>query len=281
MVANCFLIQSLNLVARIAGILGRDADQAEFEREAQEAKREFEAEYVTPNGRIASDSQTAYALAICFDLLSPSQTERAGRRLVELVRKNEFKIGTGFAGTPYICEALVRVGHAQVAYSMLLEKECPSWLYPVTMGATTVWERWDSMLPDGTINQGEMTSFNHYAFGSIAKFLYERVAGLQRLEPGWKRFRFAPCIGAEFSHASASHMTPQGPVACSWETIAAADGSHTIEICVSVPHSTSCEVVFPNGSTVERKIVGHGDWSFKGFFRKDYEWPVPALPPKA
>ncbi|PCH01518.1 Alpha-L-rhamnosidase [Penicillium occitanis (nom. inval.)] len=281
MVANCFLIQSLNLLARIAGILGMDADQAEFEREAQDAKKEFQAEYVTPSGRTVSDSQTAYALAICFDLLSPSQAERAGRRLVDLVRKNEFRIGTGFAGTPYICEALVRTGHTQVAYSMLLEKKCPSWLYPVTMGATTVWERWDSMLPDGTINPGEMTSFNHYAFGSIAKFLYERVAGLQRLEPGWKRFRFAPCIGAEFSHATASHIAPQGLVACSWKTIAAADGSHTIEMKVSVPHNTICEVAFPDRSAVDKEIVGSGEWSFKRSFRRNYEWPIPALPPKS
>lgn len=281
MVANCFLIQSLNLLARIAGILGRDADQAKFKREAEDAKREFHAEYVTPNGRMVSDSQTAYALVICFALLSLSQTERAGRRLVELVRKNEFKIGTGFAGTPYICEALVRTGHTQVAYSMLLEKKCPSWLYPVTMGATTVWERWDSMLPDGTINPGQMTSFNHYAFGSIAKLMYERVAGLQRLEPGWKRFRFAPCIGAEFSQASASHVTPQGPVACSWEIIAPGDGSHTIQMNVSVPHNTICEVIFPDGSAVDKEIVGYGEWSFKRTFRRNYEWPVSALPPKS
>lgn len=281
MVANCFLIQSLDLIARVAGILGRDTDQDEFTKEAQNAKKDFQAEYVTPNGRMVSDSQTAYALVICFNLLSPSQTERAGRRLEELVRKNEFKIGTGFAGTPYICEALVRTGHTQVAFSMLLEKNCPSWLYPVTMGATTVWERWDSMLPDGTINPGEMTSFNHYAFGSIAKFMYERVAGLQRLESGWKRFRFAPRIGAEFSQASASHITPQGTIACSWETNASADGLHTIKMKVSVPHNTICEIVIPDDSVGETEIVSHGEWSFKRTFSRDYEWPVPILPPKA
>ncbi|KAF5507736.1 putative beta-glucosidase O [Colletotrichum aenigma] len=206
MVANMFLIQSLNLMARISAILRHKDKQAEFEKEADAAKTEFHLEYVTQNGRIVSDTQAAYALAICLDILNPQQRITAGARLVELVRKNNFKIATDFAGTSYLCEALFSTGHTQVAYSMLLEKECPSWLYPITMGATTVWERWDSMLPDGSINPSEMTSFNHYDFGAIAKFLYERVAGLQRLEPGWTRCRVAPVLGAEFTHASAAHL---------------------------------------------------------------------------
>ncbi|KAH7142316.1 bacterial alpha-L-rhamnosidase-domain-containing protein [Fusarium sp. MPI-SDFR-AT-0072] len=181
MVSNMFLIQSLDLMAQISGILGNDAEQKSF----------------------TADSQARI---------------RAGTRLVELVRKNQFKVGTGFAATPFLCEALPVTGSLQVAYAMLMEKGCPSWLYPVTMGATTVWERWDSMLPDGTINPGEMTSFNHYAFGVIAKFMYERVAGLQRLEPGWTKFRIEPSIGAEFSSASAHHITSQGTISVSWET---------------------------------------------------------------
>ncbi|KAB8229854.1 bacterial alpha-L-rhamnosidase [Aspergillus alliaceus] len=166
---------------RIAGILGKHADRDYFKTESHSARKEIHDQYVIPNGRITSDAQAAYALAICFDLLTPVQRVRAGNRLVELVRKNEFDIGTGFAGTPYLCEALALTGHVQVAYSMLLGKNCPAWLYPVMMGATPVWERWDSILPDGSINPGEMTPFNHYAFGAIAKFLLERVAGLQRL----------------------------------------------------------------------------------------------------
>jgi alpha-L-rhamnosidase len=281
MVANAFLIHSLDLMIRIAGILGQVTDRVGFEDEGQAARREFQDEYVTQNGRLVSDSQTAYALAICFDLLTPTQTSRAGTRLVELVRKNEFKIGTGFAGTPFVCEALALTGHIQVAYSMLLEKKCPSWLYPVTMGATTVWERWDSMLPDGSINPGEMTSFNHYAFGAIAKFLYERIAGLQRLEPGWKRCRVAPAMGAEFSNASASHVIPNGTIFCSWATSETGSGTNTMRLNVSVPYNTSCEVVLPDGEGEKRETVGAGDWSFETTFKRDYEWPVKPLSPKA
>jgi alpha-L-rhamnosidase len=281
MVANAFLIHSLDLMVRIADILGHYADKVHFETEAEAARREFQDEYVTPNGRIISDSQTAYALAICFDLLTLAQKSRAGTRLVELVRKHGFKIGTGFAGTPFICEALALTGHIQVAYSMLLEKECPSWLYPVTMGATTVWERWDSMLPDGSINPGGMTSFNHYAFGAIAKFLYERVAGLQRLDPGWKRCRIAPSIGAEFSNASASHVTPNGPVSCFWEITSTGVGTEAIKLKVSVPYNMSCDVVLPNGKGTKMDTVGPGEWSFETTFIRDDEWPIKPLNPKS
>ncbi|KAL2851034.1 bacterial alpha-L-rhamnosidase domain protein [Aspergillus pseudoustus] len=281
LVANAFLIHSLDLVSKISGILNQETDHAHFTTWAAAARQDFQDEYITKTGRIVSDSQTAYALAICFDLLTQSQTEHAASRLVYLVRKNEFKIGTGFAGTPFICEALSKAGHVQVAYAMLLEESCPSWLYPVTMGATTVWERWDSMLPDGSVNPGEMTSFNHYAFGAIAKFMYERVAGLQRVEPGWKIFRVAPSIGAEFEHAAADHETPFGRISCRWESAKKEDDLEKMVVHVSVPYSTTCEVVLPSLVGEKREIVGRGEWTFESEFRRDYEWPVKALPPKS
>jgi alpha-L-rhamnosidase len=224
-----------------------------------------------------SDSQTAYALAICFDLLSSSQRTYAGQRLAWLVNRGEFKIGTGFAGTPFVCEALALTGHVQEAYAMLLEEKCPSWLYPVTMGATTVWERWDSMLPGGLINPGDMTSFNHYAFGAIAKFAVERVAGLQRLEPGWKKFRVAPSMGAEFTEASASHVTQTGLIDCSWKIASRPDGTETMSLHVAVPYDTICEVVLPDGEGELVKSIGAGDWSFETVWKKGYIWPVPPI----
>jgi alpha-L-rhamnosidase len=266
---------------RITDLLNKNKEKIDFEKEFAAAKKEFQEEYVTSNGRLVSDSQAAYAIAICFGLLTPAQRERAGKRLVYLVRKNNFRIGTGFTGTPFLCEALALTGHIQVAYAMLLETSCPSWLYPVTMGATTVWERWDSMLPDGSINPGEMTSFNHYAFGSIAKFLYERLAGLQRVEPGWKKCRIAPCIGAEFSEASASHESPLGLVSCSWKMTNSVQNQSHLEVKVIVPQGMSCEIILPEGSGELHKTVGQGDWTFETSFIRDYEWPVKPLPPKS
>ncbi|KAM0494970.1 hypothetical protein ACHAP8_008348 [Fusarium lateritium] len=281
MVSNMFLLQSLDLMRKICGLLGKKQEHIRFEEDYQATRAEFQQEYVTPRGRIASDSQAAYALAICLDLLDPAQKVRAGDRLVELVRKNEFKVGTGFAATPFLCEALASTGHLQVAYAMLLEKGCPSWLYPVTMGATTVWERWDSMLEDGSINPGEMTSFNHYAFGAIAKFMYERVAGLQRLEPGWRKVRISPAIGANVSRASASHVSPQGTISFEWDT-QDVDGNHEeFTIRAKVPPNTVAEIVLPGVVREEVKEVGCGEWVFASLFKREYEWPVLPLPSKS
>jgi alpha-L-rhamnosidase len=290
MVANMFLIQSLGLMAQISALLGRPAEEtAHFRTEAAAARAEFHAEYVTANGRLVSDTQAAYALAICLNILQqPTQLARAGARLAELVRKNNFRIGTGFAGTPFLCDALAATGHLPVAYAALLERGCPSWLYPVTMGATTVWERWDSMLPNGSVNPGEMTSFNHYAFGAVAKFLYERVAGLRRVEVGWKRCRVAPAVGAKFTKAKAAHVTPQGEVSCEWNTVPAGnsggdDKTEVMRLSVSVPYGTTVEVVMPilDGGERQETMVGPGMWSFESTFRKDYEWPVLPLKPKS
>lgn len=268
-------------MSEISGILGKEHAQEAFQNDYEATRAEFHKEYVTPRGRLVSDSQAAYALAIGLDLLDPAQRAHAGDRLAELVRKNEFKVGTGFAATPFLCEALLSTGHIQIAYAMLLEKGCPSWLYPVTMGATTVWERWDSMLPDGSINPGGMTSFNHYAFGAIAKFMYERVAGLQRLEPGWTKLRIAPAIGAEFSQASASHTSPQGTISFHWETKIVDGDQEEFTIEARIPLNTIAELVLPGRDGEYVKEVGPGQWIFKSLFKREYEWPVPPLPSKS
>lgn len=268
-------------MGRISGILEKSSEKMHFETEALAARAQFHEEYVTANGRIVSDTQAAYALAICFNLLTPLQQTRASERLVYLVRKNNFRIATGFAATPFICEALAMAGNVEVAYAMLLEKECPSWLYAVTMGATTVWERWDSMLPDGTINPGDMTSFNHYAYGAVAKFMYERVAGLQRLEPGWTKCRIAPAIGAHFTSASASHVTPYGTICCSWEKTPKGEKAELFTLKVSIPYGVTAEILIPEGTCERQQTVEHGNWSFETLFLPSYEWPVLPLKPKS
>ena len=182
----------------------RYAELAEAVREA------FRREYVSPNGRLVSDAPTAVALALRFDLLTPEQRDIAGRRLVALVQSADHRVATGFVGTPIICDALCDAGAFDTAYHLLTQRECPSWLYPVTMGATTIWERWDSMLPDGSINPGEMTSFNHYALGAVADWMHRTVAGLAPAEPGYRVLRVAPRPGGGLTHASARHETPYG-----------------------------------------------------------------------
>ena len=218
MVATAHLARSAWILAESARLLGRDDEAEKYGLLAQEVRSAFARAFVTPSGRIFSDAQTVYALAIEWDLLPEAhQREEAGRRLADLVRTAGFRIATGFVGTPLVCDALTNTGHVDVAYRLLLQTECPSWLYPVTMGATTIWERWDSLRPDGSVNPGGMTSFNHYALGAVADWLHRRVAGLAPAAPGYRSLTVHPLPTEELTRASARHLTPYGEASVAWE----------------------------------------------------------------
>ena len=158
LVADAYLVGVTGVVCRIAKLLGKTSDHQRYTEDHVRLRKEFQNEYVTVNGRLASDSQTAVVLALQWGLLEQHQVPRAVDRLVRLIEKNDFKIGTGFAGTPVILDMLERNGRLDIAYQMLQQTKCPSWLYPVTMDATTIWERWDSLLPDGSINVSTLTA---------------------------------------------------------------------------------------------------------------------------
>jgi alpha-L-rhamnosidase len=214
-VATACAFRSAMIVAETAKILGRQAEHAEFGDLAASLRAAFNEHYVT-GGRVFSDCTTVYALAIVFGLLDAADETLAADRLVELCAQASYRISTGFAGTPFITDALTRTGHTDQAYKLLLEQECPSWLYPVTMGATTVWERWDSMLPDGTINPGQMTSFNHYALGAVADWMHRVVGGIAPLAPGYSKVLVAPQPGGGLTEAETDLETPHGRVAVRW-----------------------------------------------------------------
>jgi alpha-L-rhamnosidase len=240
-------------------VLGHAEDQARYLALADEVRAAFCAEYATPNGRLMSDAVTAYALAIEFALLAdPEQRRHAGERLAALVREGGYHIATGFAGTPLVCDALCSVGAYDAAFRLLTRRTCPSWLYPVTMGATTIWERWDSMLPDGTINPGEMTSFNHYALGAVADWLHRTVGGLAPAEPGYRRLDIRPRPGGGLTHAQARHRTPYGMASCAWRI---EDGQIAVEVVV--PPNTTASVTLP-GMEGAALVVGAGEhrWAY-------------------
>ncbi|WP_243074418.1 alpha-L-rhamnosidase [Microbacterium sp. SS28] len=216
LVSTAYFALSAGLVARMAEALGDDVSAARYATLAREVRAAFVARYVDGDGRMTSDAQTAYAIALRFDLLPEGLRDAAAGRLAELVRAAGNRIATGFVGTPVLADALSAHGRLETAYDLLLEQGCPSWLYQVQMGATTVWERWDSMLPDGTVNPGSMTSFNHYALGAVADWLHRVVAGLAADEPGYRRIRFAPRPGGGLSSASARHLTPYGEASIEW-----------------------------------------------------------------
>lgn len=214
-VATACAYHSARIVADTAELLGLADEHAEFERIASDLRAAFNREYVD-GGIVKSDCTTVYALAIVFGLLDDADEVVAGERLAELSAAAGYRISTGFAGTPFITDALTKTGHLDAAYRLLLERECPSWLYPVTMGATTIWERWDSMLPDGTINPGEMTSFNHYALGAVADWMHRVVGGVAPLAPGYAKVLVAPQPGGGITEAETTLDTPHGRVAVRW-----------------------------------------------------------------
>lgn len=257
LVATAYFFRSADIVARTARVLGRTGDAERYRALADEVRAAFRAEYVTGTGRMMSDAPTAYALALCFDLLaSDAQCVRAGDRLAQLVRGNGYKIATGFVGTPLVCDALTRTGHSDTAYRLLLQQECPSWLYPVTMGATTIWERWDSLLPDGTVNPSGMTSFNHYALGAVADWLHRTVAGLAPAEPGYRRLRIEPRPGGGLAHAGVTLRTPYGEAEVSWSL---ADAELTVEALV--PPGTTAEVLLPGDGELREVGSGRHSWT--------------------
>jgi len=261
-IASAYFVYSAELVARTANVLGRADDKKKYQSLAAEARAAFAREYITPAGRIMNDAETAYALALTFDLLPTSeQRQHAGDRLVELVRESGFHIRTGFVGTPLICDALCSTGHYETAFRLLMQQECPSWLYPVTMGATTVWERWDSILPDGSINPGEMTSFNHYALGAVADWMHRTIGGLTPTEPGYRRMEIRPHPGGGLTHAQIRHIAPYGMAECKWMI---EDGKFDLDIII--PANASALVILPNGEQIE---VGSGAWHWS----VDYQDP--------
>ncbi|MGW5569905.1 family 78 glycoside hydrolase catalytic domain [Nocardia thailandica] len=242
-VATACLYRTAQFAACAAAELGYDLDAARWEDLADRTREAFNAHYVDEDSRIRSDAQTAYALAIHFGLLDRSAVQRAGERLAQLVESENFHVATGFAGTPYLTWALTETGHTDTAYRLLLQDTLPSWLYEVGMGATTIWERWDSLLPDGSVNPDNMTSFNHYAPGAIVNWLYQCVAGIRPATPGYARIHLEPTPGPGLDWARGKLHTPHGTVECGWRR--RSDSVITVD-CV-IPEGVEADLLLPDG----------------------------------
>lgn len=234
-VATAYLARSAELLARIAGVLQHGDDADRYRRLSVNATRAFQAAFVTEAGaRIGDDKQDDYVRALAFDLLTAQQRHLAAARLVELVEQADCHLGTGFLSTPMLLDTLVDTGHADVAYRVLLQTSAPSWLDQVERGATTTWETWTGHTVDGEPH----ASHNHYAFGTVAAFLQERVAGLAPTAPGYRRFRVAPVIGGGLTSASVTIDTPYGTAGAAWEL----GPSGTVTLTVNVPVGTTGDV---------------------------------------
>lgn len=242
LIAQCFFAHSTDLVIKAAKVLGEDDDVKRYTELSKNIKEAFNKEYVTANGRMVSGTQTAYVLALNFDMLPESLRPGIAQKLVDNIKAYGNHLTTGFLGTPYLCHVLSRFGYPQVAYTLLMQETYPSWLYPVKMGATTIWERWDGIKPDSTFQTPGMNSFNHYAYGAIGDWMYRSVAGIDTKEsnPGYKVITIRPTIGGKLKNASATLETNYGKVSSSW-----IDDTDKQTFNVEIPVNTVAEIYLP------------------------------------
>lgn len=240
LIATAYHAFSTGRLARIASILGKTDDAHLYGQLAQKIKSAFCDEFLTPSGRLSSSTQTAYALALSFGLLPDSMEAKSASRLAEDVKKMEH-LTTGFVGTPLLCQTLSDHGYADQAFMLLMNREYPSWLYPVTQGATTIWERWDGQKPDGSFQDKSMNSFNHYAYGAIGNWLYTFVAGIRidPEKPGYKHFFLQPHPGGGLTHATAVLETMYGAIQSAWRL----ESGEMKYNCI-VPENSSATVCF-------------------------------------
>ena len=241
-IAQCFYAYSTQLLINAATVLNKQDDITYYTGLLKKIKDAFFKEYVTPNGRLVSGTQTAYTLALNFDMLPESLRDQAATRLVENIHAYGDHLTTGFLGTPYLCHVLTRFGKDNMAYRLLLQETYPSWLYPVKMGATTIWERWDGIKPDKTFEAVSMNSFNHYAYGAIGDWMYRVMAGMDTYTdgPGYKHIKIMPHPGGGFTSANADLQTYYGNVTSGWEV---KDGKTYYNI--GVPANTKADIFLP------------------------------------
>lgn len=219
LIAQCFYAHSTQLLINAAHVLGNKGDEDKYKDILKSVKKAFMKEYVTPGGRLISGSQTAYVLALNFDMLPEDLRPQAADFLVNNIVSYGDHLTTGFLGTPYLCHVLTRFGHTDMAYRLLMQETYPSWLYPVKMGATTIWERWDGIKQDGTFQTTDMNSFNHYAYGAIGDWMYRVTAGLDNDDSaaGYKKVIIAPQPGGKITHAAAKLETLYGLTVSDWK----------------------------------------------------------------
>jgi alpha-L-rhamnosidase len=242
LIATAFFAYSSQLLAQAAQVLGKPWDAEYYADLANKVKAAFNHEFVTPAGRVGPNTQTAYVLALHFDLLPEHVRPLAAKRLAEEIRQAGYHLTTGFVGTPYICHVLSRYGYTDAAYELLNQESYPSWLYPVKQGATTIWERWDGIKPDGSFQDASMNSFNHYAYGAVGDWLYRVVAGLE-LDPdapGYKRILIQPQPGGGLTYARARLDSMHGRIESKW-TLEDDD----FQLAVTIPANTEGIVHLP------------------------------------
>jgi alpha-L-rhamnosidase len=240
LIGTAYFAHSTHRVAQAARVLGRNDEAAKYERLFEDIQAAFHRRYVREDGRIAGNTQTAYALALKFELLPEALRAKAAQHLEDDIRARDWHLSTGFLGVGHLLPVLAQAGKLDTAYRLLLQDTFPSWLFPVRHGATTIWERWDGWTPEKGFQDPRMNSFNHYSLGSCGEWLFEGVAGIRPGQPGFKTIVIQPAIADGLKWAKASYRSIRGKIVSEWKR----DGQN-LELRVSIPGNTTATVWLP------------------------------------
>jgi alpha-L-rhamnosidase len=263
LIGTAFHANNARIMSRIAGLLGHHEEAEKYQTLHTEIVQAFQRRFLTPEGLLASGTQTSYVLALYFGLVPKNLRPFTAGELVRQIRKRDFHLATGFVGTPHILDVLATHGHLDVAYKLLEQESFPSWLFPVKNGATTIWERWDSWTPKNGMQDPEMNSFNHYAYGAVGAFMVRTVAGLEidPEDPGYRHIIFQPQPGGSLEWAEARLDTDRGPVSIRWER-----EGESLNIDLEIPEGSTATLKLPDG-TVQEGLQ-------PGIYRHQFRQPV-------
>ena len=254
-VASMFYYYSTTLIEQAAEVLGYQEDQMQYHNKAQLIKQAIRNKYIQ-DGRLIVDTQTGLVLGIKFDLFNEEELAKNSCHLIEKLRENNLHLDTGFVGTPYLNPVLSEIGHDQEAYQLLLNEEYPGWLYEINLGATTIWERWNSVLEDGSMNPQGMNSLNHYAYGSIVEWIYRYAAGLQQIKPGFKEVKIKPTPHIDLGYCDMRYQSASGEYQIKWEY----QESNVIHYDITVPFGCTAHL-FLFG--LEEQVVTGGTYHYQ------------------
>jgi alpha-L-rhamnosidase len=250
-IATAFFAYSSSLLAEAAKALGKTDDEKTYSDLFNKIKSVFINEYVTNAGRVGTNSQTSYVLALKFNLLPENLRSKAAEFLNNDIKNRDNHLSTGFLGTPYLCHVLSSNGYSETAYDLLLQESYPSWIYPVKMGATTIWERWDGEKTDSTFEDAGMNSFNHYAYGAIGDWMYRVSAGIETMGAGYKHIIIQPHPTSKLTYSKASFESSYGTIASGWER---KDGKVIVK--VKIPANTTATIILP--AAAQNKVTETG-----------------------
>jgi alpha-L-rhamnosidase len=254
-IGTAYYARSINLTLNAAKVLGYEKDASELQILRDSVRKAFEDKFIDSEGKLTTfyETQTGYLLALGFDLVSAEMKQKVLVNLIKQIEKADNHLRTGFLGTPLLAPVLDKYNRADLMYEILFKETYPSWFFSINQGATTMWERWNSYSHKDGFGEVGMNSFNHYAYGAIGQWMYERIAGISPLEPGYKKILIAPVPGRQLNYATAEYNSIYGKISSGWEKV-----DNGLKLEVTIPPNTSSKIVIPMKEGMSLKLDGEG-----------------------